>query len=283
MIMNGSTPKLSVLWAAGLLAVLAVCLPTFAGMKPTAPTAQFISDQLKAQEAKFGASLEVRYSEEFHQVGGGAKGTSTWFYTRTPEMLRLGRTDEHGNKIVCSYDRVSGESRRMEASGGDCVGSTFTGKDRLFQYRELIETTYCPLQDGPLYQWIRRGNVGPNQELVDGRKCWRVEMPAVKNDALGKYIVWVDAGIGYCPRRLDLLWKREKPTSVTLSDYANAGKGAWYPKRMSIKYFDQGREYRLTSTVDLLQAGRKIPKDEMMVKYPSGTKVIDRGVEHTEP
>lgn len=263
------------LFATGLLTSLIYVTPrVFAVNSSTIPTAEFLAAALRNQELACGQSLEVRYTCETHKVGDGMPydDVRKFYYVRTPEALYADVEKQNGKKIVYSYDRGTQEYRMSSGSQSGRIGE---GLADPFGCREFLETTRYYLYEGPLCESIKSGTVREQMEKIDGHDCLRVEISTARG-TLEKYIVWVDPTIGFNPRRIEFVWKEERPTVVMFEEYAQIDGGFWFPKKQVNEYFDTGLNaaYTQTNIVDTVSTGRTIPKDQLTVKFPSGTTVL---------
>jgi hypothetical protein len=84
------------------------------------PSPDFLAAALHNQEQACGSSLEVEYTGEWQNVGSPNpedREVAKYTYFRTPAALRLDKVKEDGSRDFQSYDRESGEYRRLLAVG----------------------------------------------------------------------------------------------------------------------------------------------------------------------
>ena len=281
--------------AACLVVLLAACLLTLAfgtdGLKegavasssespPTvsgAPTVDFIAAALRNQAS---ASIEAKYS------------LSDWLkyhYIRTPEALSMTRTFEtNGEVIQSSYDFGSRENRRLSTqTDGTLVGRVETWLGDPFVNLDCLDGALFVLPWGeegprPLSEWVLSGQVLPDQEDVDGHRCWRVEV-SKPIKGMDRYSVWVDPHAGFCPRRIEIASpERTGPTVIKFLDYKELAAGIWFPMKQVNEIPTEKEDEKHTSirTVSEATAGKTFLKDSLLVKFPSGTKLyVNQGTE----
>ena len=238
------------------------------------PTIEYITAALAHQEA---ASLEVTYT--FSSEG---KELGKVRYVRTPGMLL--RVDEgfilyDATKRSCSYDREKLEFRSLavKKDGGN-IGRIDTILADPFRQQDMMDTARFPLPhkdlstEGILLEWVASGEVSPNKEDIDGHSCWRIEV-ADPIRAISKYIIWLDPDIGFCPRLIDFIWKDGHTGHHSFKDYTKVSNGIWFPGKLEITSVDKTEAYFLLCKVDTVRSNFQIPKDELTVKFPSGTRV----------
>ena len=153
----------------------------------------------------------------------------------------------------------------------------------------------------PLYERILSGDVLPEQEEIDGHPCWRVDLtqPRVRHS------IWVDPDVGYCPRRIEIVPAGDEgPMAIKVisyQDYTELAAGIWFPMKHVLEfpvapspegttasvqpapgYPDSLNEANIvplterkteTRIASEATAGKVFPKDALLVKFPSGTKV----------
>lgn len=247
----------------------------------TTPSADFLAAALRHQEQACGPSLEVEYTGEWQKVGSSApedRETAKYKYCRTPDALRVDKLKEDGGRDIQSYDRQSGEFRRLFAAAGNPgSGEVSQGLMTAFGSPEFLDTARYPLREGPLCERVAAGSVSEQKEAIDGHDCWRVEIPTQKS-GLEKYIAWLDPEIGFCPRRITVVWKGLKPDVVSFTHYADLGDDVWFPKTQTVSYADnsdQASTFTIVNTVTKVTLGHVIPKSEAILEFPSGAKVHD--------
>lgn len=263
----------------GLLAIVAhLALAPHPSPKASraTPTAEFLAAALRKQEAACGRSLEVEYTGVWQRAGSRVPSDyekAHYVYRRTPAALRLDKMSGKGVVDIASYDRESREYRRWLAGEGE-IGR---GLMSPFCTPEFLGTALYPLDDQPLCERIASGSVGDQKEKIDGHYCWRVEIPGHRS-GLEKYVVWLDPHIGFCPRRIVYAWTDMQPEFISFTDYANLGDGVWFPRKQALSYGSvdkRGATFTIVNTVTRLSRGRVIPKSDMILAFPSGTRVHD--------
>lgn len=246
-----------------------------AGVNAEVPAAEFLAAGLCKQETSLTNALEVDYTCEWKSSENGVptdRLVRQFKYVRTPEVLRIERFDPGGRTVTCSYDRVDPQFRSLNTKGSESLGWSGTKLGSLFGNRELLETSRYPLFEGPLCERIEFGTVREQMEEVDGHDCWCIDVPT-EYTTLEKYVVWVDPDVGFNPRRIKYVWKHEQPTVITFKDYAQHGTGFWFPNQQHLEYFwtSKNLAYTQVNTVTRISTARSIPKDELIVEFPSGT------------
>lgn len=239
------------------------------------PSAEFMAAALRNQESA-AACLEVRWTS------GGGK--DEYHYTRTRDVLRLDRNAPDGTVYQYSFDRQTLEQVSLSISPikkegtasitKGCVMDPFGQKNffdpvRYFLYRGPDAA------DGGLVNQIAAGTVSAIKEEIDGFQCWRVNVPVPDSmsSRLARQVVWVDADIGFCPRRVEFVWKDQLPGVVRFVDYTQVADGVWFPRKQLIMWPDDTGQkyYTITNEVTEVRVGPSVPKEQLVVKIPSGT------------
>lgn len=296
MILRSAVPRLSGRWKLALLAVVVIGLPTFIGTRPilsnelssstSAPTPAYLAAALRNQENACGPSLEVRYTHDLCKINSNEPhDVRPVYYVRTPDVLYMEFERASGTIEKHCFDRASGERRSLEIQ--DRLWGSVAGYSRsMFSFLSSWETARHALrassppagEGGVLCEQIAHGVVAEEMEEIDGHPCWRVEIDEPpERSTLRKRIVWLDPTIGFCPRRVELPWKNKSPSIVTFKDYREVGNGVWLPWEQVSEYSVHGGEkYRMVNTLTEAQVERAIPKSDLLIKFPSGTRVYDQ-------
>jgi len=258
------------------------CLQTLANA-PTvsdAPSVEFIAAALRNQES---AVIEVKYSES--EFGVSAEPAIDWLkthYIRTPEVLWATQTWMVSSREVreASYDFSTRENRRLTTlQDGSHIGRVETEVSEPFTNLDLVDPVRYPLywywsEEGPrpLSGWVLQGRVLPEQEDIDGHRCWRVDV-VEPLPGLEKYSIWLDSTIGFCPRRVDVI-SADRTIVARFQDYRELAGGIWFPMKQ-VNEGDAGdsRKYTSVMTVSEVNAGKTFSKESLLVKFPSGTKL----------
>lgn len=243
-------------------------------------TTEFIAASLRDQEAAAGASLDVKYSETVSTEGSGTT-VWKWRYVRTPEALQAEREDPRGVVERESYDRATGEWRLLQTRPDGRVGGRVRdGLRGVFLQQDLLETTRYPLPVGmtqkvALVDWVERGQLSEQTEDIDGHQCWRVEVTdSSLPQAVTKYVLWLDASMGFCPRRIDIVWAERPPKVITFDDYKEIRPGFWFPGQMVLQgTTNGGAKNTVVCKVEEVTAGTAIPKETLIITFPSGTPI----------
>ncbi|MDO8587290.1 MAG: hypothetical protein Q7T82_09645 [Armatimonadota bacterium] len=260
------------------------------------PTADYLSAALVDQLSKSGGSIVADYT---YDPGAGAEDRTimSFHYVRTPNALRL---EELGpgpvQRMVSTMDRQSNEYRQLQVETADRSWGSVNNKlvGGLFGIQITIDPIYRFVDGSPLFETIRRGKVSPDQESIDGHPCWRVEiLPKDETERVYKgYVVWLDPSVGFNPRKVKWNQKDDLPrpnvlnTEVKFLDYQDVGDGLWFPQRAEfVTTWDNGNTQTGEARITGLEAGKNIPPEDVVVKFPTGTKVKDvtRQIEYTVP
>jgi len=270
------------------------------------PTVDFIIAALKQQEANCGPSLQVKYTVDW--LGPVEPGGLHYEarYIRTREIIFKEQKNgswrsaspgdcEFGCGIVkYSYARATTVCRELAA---DTSGKWKTGvvttaplPSRLMSTPVMDPVLYALSGIGPLVEAIKGGSVRETQEAIEGQQCWRIDIPekVVSVDGIRMaWVVWVDPGIGYCPRRISLTTIKADTTETMVHDfleYRSIGNGVYFPMRITVRYGEtltSGLDFRAQEAV----CGTVVSPEEIQVKFPSGTevRVLPENIEYTEP
>lgn len=261
------------------------------------PSADFLSAALVEQLSKSGGSIAVDYDYTYDPSPGAEdSATMSFHYIRTSDALQLGQLGPGTvERIVDSFDRRSNEYRQLHVDhNGKSWGTISNRVSGLLDIQATIDPIYRWVGASPLFQAILRGTVSPGQESIDGHLCWRVEIPAdpmaESEQPYKRYLVWLDPLIGFNPRKLEWIVKAELPKlpslQISFLNYQNVGVGLWFPQRVefAMTWLD-GKVMKSTAKMKSLEAGKVRLADDVLVKFPSGTKVKDaiRQMEYTVP
>jgi len=240
------------------------------------PSPDFLSAALVAQTT---VSIEVTCSlSRLPTTGSGNKVTR--YYVRTPEAVYLRETYEKPGTSTAvqeySLDKSTREYRGLGRATGRIASMPIGG----LQGQDLhdpIGFALFPDANGVIYSlsdWVRKGEVYPEKERIGDYECWRVE---IKNDigAVKGYRIWMDPQIGFCPRRIQIVWG-DAVSTHDFEEYTDLGSGVWYPMRMiSTPKTPKWRAFQLVSTVQEIAAGKPFVKSDLIVRFPRGTMVHD--------
>lgn len=269
------------LGALGTSAYLISAQSSRASATPTTPSADFLAAALRDQEQSCGESLQVVYTGEWRKVGSDALDdheVATYTYSRTPEGLRVDKVKEDGSRDSQSFDRASGEYRRLLATGHDAgSGEVAQGLMACFSTPEFFDPVRYPLHEGPLCQGVASGTVSDKAETIDGHTCWRVDIPTQKS-GIDKYVAWLDPDVGFCPRRITFMWKSMQPEIVEFSDYVDEGGGVWFPMKQTVSYGSttiKDATFSIVNKVTKVATGKPMAKSDVVLQFPSGTPVHD--------
>lgn len=282
--LGGDIVKKKIFLQIAVLALMAstACIIASSGLDGAAasPATDFMAAALRNQETACGASLEIRYRHIGHDVNEGKVAPAVNIhYIRTPDALFVeqelpSNSPEAPSNPKESFDRKTGEYKLLLPD----VNNKSTGMVRgylhgFFLNQDFVETTQYHLFEGVLWELIERGVVGKEQDQIDGHSCWRIEVLSTR-DAIDKYVIWVDPAIGFCPRRVEVYWKTVAPQVINFKDYKEISTGVWFPMEHTVDLNTaKGRKLHVVSIVDKVEVGREIPKSELLVQFPSGTKV----------
>ncbi len=115
------------------------------------PSPEFLSAALADQERAAGASLELDYTWEWFSGSAGSglsKGEErSGHYVRTPDMFLVQIREDTGRTVSTSYDRQTGEFRRLEQIGKELLGETGTGSPAVPPSAMLLPTRDTPCLD----------------------------------------------------------------------------------------------------------------------------------------
>jgi len=244
--------------------------------EPAPPTAEFLCAALRYQET---ASVRAAYV-----VRDSPDAARAWEYRRTAQAVLL--KDVVGG-VVASYDAETGECRTQVIDSTDkekravLIATSLSGP---FCDQSLLETARYPLFAGApgtrtLREWLPQGTVSDHKEQIDGHECWRVTVPGPTR-SFDAYVIWLDPGIGFCPRRIDFTPSpaafagKVKSMEARFGDYRDLGDGVWFPARLEYesRLADGAVQLRVAeaSSVGSEPAG---PKADLLVPIPSGTDV----------
>ena len=254
------------------------------------PTPDFIAAAMRNQAL---ASIDIKCSP--------VVGVNKSHYIRTSDALSLTNTSTDNSDVhKASYDFASRETRTLvRKSDGSNSGTTKTPwLGDPFATLSCHDPVLFVLLWGtegprPLHEWIPSGQVLSEKEDVDGHLCWRVDINQPV-EGMTRYSIWADPEIGFSPRRIMMtgIDTSKGPTIVTYRDYKELSPGVWFPMKQVNEYstisFPEeitlgGRALAPTGTVERktttyvvseATAGKTFSKDEMLVHFPSGTKLL---------
>lgn len=240
-------------------------------------TPEFVAAALRHQESSCGQSLEVLYDREITKRDGSISKSSCR-YVRAPEALLLERKRE-GYTSNESIDRLSGEWRKLYALSDSTTGEIERITGGQFPDTQCIDPQLYYLgHPGQLADAVKIGKIAEKTEPIEGHECLRIEIDASDH----KYVVWIDPNVGFCPRRIEGIITRSGDvySSTIFQDYKAVGNGVWFPMRQIIESSWEGwPDGKLTTTniVRDVKVGVGYPKQELIVKFPSGTRVLVGG------
>jgi hypothetical protein len=285
--------------AALLVACCALLCPYGVVAQGGAPSPEMMAAGLRNQEAPCGASMEIDYSSVWTQYEDGtekARSVTRYHYIRTPGAFKADvtrNTRSGGVRVLnASFDRPGSSytqlvTQPMPDGKTKSYGVLSNVSSTPFLNYEFLETTHYCLGRLTLEKAVQGGSVSEATESVDGHDCWRVTVPADRA-SLDAYVVWLDGAIGFSPRKVQFCWKDQVNDVVYFRDYVEISPGAWFPKAMVCEYAGHSPgytqfTYRVVNTVEKITVGRSVPQSEMRVTLPSGTRVVQDGVESDVP
>lgn len=238
------------------------------------PTPEFIAAALRHQEFSCGQSLEVLYEQEITKRDGSISKSSCR-YVRTPEaLLRERKREDYAGKE--SIDRANGEWRYLYTVSGRTTGEIRSIPGGQFCDTQCIDPQLYYLgRPGQLANAVKLGEIAETKEQVDGHECWRIEVRASDR----KHVIWVDPNIGFCPRRVEgiMTGSGDAYSSASFHDYKAVGDGVWFPMRQTIESPWKGWPDGKLTTINIVREvnlGTSYPKQELIVSFPSGTRVL---------
>lgn len=180
--------------------------------------------------------------------------------------------------MMTSYDRSTDECRiaNQQPTGG-FTGRISSGMRGVLGETDLLETVLYPLPEGPLCYMLRAGVPSSQMEKIDGYDCVRIEIPT-QRQTLEKYTVWLDPDIGYNPRKVEFVQKSSQPDIILFKDYKQIGNGVWFPTKQTLRYGSNiaaSETFVVENTVTQINICSPIPKEEVLVDFPSGTEMLD--------
>jgi hypothetical protein len=247
------------------------------------PTIGFIAAALADQEAQCAGSLVIEYTSDWCKFVDGQKTeqlVARHRYIRTSNALLM-EIQQGESTVTTSYDKGLNEYRILSKQPGETSGRIGTGLGDPFGVRHMFETVRYPLHLDSLCERIAFGTVSEQTEKVDGFDCIRIEILSSRK-YLEKYIVWVDAAIGYNPRKIEFVQKDMQPDVILFKDYEQVANGLWFPRKQSLQYQSRlvpAETFTVENKITGIEVGQQIPKDQILVKFPSGTRVIAGEVE----
>ena len=88
---------------------------------------------------------------------------------------------------------------------------------------------------------------------VGEHSCLKIEIPG-RNLNLKTYVVYLDPTVGFNPRRIDFVWRDNRPSTVWYSDYQKVAN-VWFPRKQVQEYgfrFEPNTMCRVVNTVTRL-------------------------------
>ncbi len=247
-----------------------------------APSMDSISAALKKQEEACGASLDISYVWEGVKRPEAGSPRSEMRYVRTPQRLFLeekqGRYASSGTWSVyetttCVFDRVTTEFREIcKSPSGDVIGARM-GKtiSNRFTSDPIPDVLFKRIPITPFFEAVRTGKVAREQEVVDGAKCWRIDIPGQAVEWSESWSVWLDPKLGFCPRQIVTKFSSEgrvkNAFTEVFSHYQQFGRDVWIPM---LQVLSNGTQIVVKSVA----VGKKIASDDLSVTFPPGTQVL---------
>ena len=112
---------------------------------------------------------------------------------------------------------------------------------------------------------------------MDGASCWRIDVENL-------YSVWLDPSVGNCPRKLEYTYPDpERWTRIVFRDYQQVDGAIWFPMEQIVEYSQDGGTTvsKVVSTVGEIHVGGAVPRENLLLKFPSGTDVRDEVADAT--
>jgi hypothetical protein len=303
MILFRSGPRRSTAWVTGLVIAVAAMLPASGGCAARGrPTAEMVSLALHKQIDGCGESLQIQYS--IHEDRADKPPFEKVRYVRTPQVIfiEFRRFDEqsHNETRVTRYlgDRVSKQGKMSEFHFDE--SHVFVhGQPSPITANSVMETAMICLTDEtvPLYEGVRHGTVNKKPEMIDGHKCWRIDIRAetLVGESLRtafrncEFTVWVDPELGFCPRRLERVDHHvrgpddEQSVSIRCEGYREAAKGIWFPTQQVAETTVTWNPAvsRTVSVLRDIQVGKPVPAKDIAIEFPEGLRPgdLDKGRE----
>lgn len=242
---------------------------------------EYVVAALKNQLYASGKTLEATY--QYQSTGGDILELK---YVRTPTRVMFIEIEGEFIAEQSSYSPATAEVRRFERlkATNKLTGTVSADLDYPLGTSMVMDPVLYFVSEGFLLDTIGSGVVADSMEDVDGYSCYRIEVTPT-DKAYTPYTVWVDPGIGYCPRQI--IEHIEKPTVAKLSDYADLGGGIWFPKKIVLavdmpimrkkypKRFTSDTVELVSNVIDvrLVETNSAQPP---IIEFPSGTKVSDK-------
>jgi hypothetical protein len=285
MIVGDPGLRSSVIWVTGRVAVVALGLIALGGCAARGrPAVETVCAALDRQIKGCGDSLQLRYS--IHEDRADRPPFDEVRYVRTPQVIfiEFRRFDEESHKELRATrylrDRVT-----EQAKGSEFVFEepcTFVhDQPSPITASSVMETAMLCLTDEkvPLYEGVRQGTINEKPELIDGHKCWRIDIlgeklvgeslrPAFRNC---EFTVWVDPDIGFCPRRLDRFYRSSKEAddqhlaSVKFEAYREVAEGIWFPTQQTVNWSPTGP--RTVSVLHEVEVGKPVLPADISTEF----------------
>lgn len=248
------------------------------------PSREMISAALRNQLTACGRSLEVKYT--YAQDKGGSGGFDIR-YVRTPDRRFIELKSKSGYSELNSFDVRTNEFRQLTScpSSGTPAGLIASGLfgNGILGTQTVHDPILLPLGTRTLLEAVADARVVGTEE-VNQFRCWRLEVPPDSNapDVAG-YVVWLDATIGFCPRRvrIDFRDQDSKPKIIDFSAYEQIAPGVWFPKvityRTQVQLGEEAARTDITirSEISEVHVDKAFSSSELAVSFPSGTQVRD--------
>lgn len=264
-----------------------------AGYAEDAPSIEFIAASLLNQDQASAPSLECKFTIVVKKNGEEATVKTRSDYVRTPDVCFMKREDCEGlasdestwvtkRLTEIAYDRKAQEHRILEKYFGGIGPEYPNGRIRAGRPPAMRNVSlpdpviYIPVfSDTDIRSLIEKGKVDGKEE-INGHMCWKVSVIDVNTSGVAtNRFLWLDPDVGFCPRRIDAYADETLLSSAVFDDYREVASGLWFPYRLEST--SDRSEVRLEHVcrVEWLKVGRSIPKDELAVHFPSGTRVLD--------
>jgi hypothetical protein len=233
------------------------------------PSVEFISAGLRSQLT--GGAVELNYSFK----NSRRADDRAYKYLRNSRKQYLECRVAEGTTHYQSFESEFNRGTFLTVRGAEkrAAVTDETERDELGLAR-LLDPVLLNLPEGPLCDVIAKGRVLPDTTIVEGAKCWRVEIGSER--AYPRYVIFVDLELGCCPRRVEYYYSKGFSLTSTLSDYRQISERVWYPWHMRLAPVYEGvpaAERQLSVATAACVDPASV--DLIKVVFPSGTQVRD--------